>query len=60
MRLIRSMLSIISKLYVSLVVDDSLNVWCIDRIGSSMVQHTHKFCPKEGTDTQRRLVIKNC
>jgi hypothetical protein len=37
MRLISSMLSIISKLHVGLAVDDSLNVCSIDHIGSFMV-----------------------
>jgi hypothetical protein len=58
-RLICSLLSIISKLHVCLVVDDPLNVWSIDHIGSSMVQHKHKLHPEGGTNAWRRRVAKN-
>jgi hypothetical protein len=58
-RLVCSMLAIISKIHLSLVVDDPLNVWSIDHILSSMVQHIHNLCLEEGTNTRRRLIIKN-
>jgi hypothetical protein len=53
-RLIGSVLSIISKLHVCLVVDDPLNVWSIYHIGSSMVQNKHKLYPEEGTNAWKR------
>jgi hypothetical protein len=58
-RLISSMLSIISKLHVCLVVDNPLNIWSIDHISHSMVQHKHKLHPEEGTNAWRRHVVKN-
>jgi hypothetical protein len=46
-RLISSMLSVISKLYVSLVVDDPLNVWSIDHILGPMLEHIHQLYPEK-------------
>jgi hypothetical protein len=42
-RLIGSVLSIISKLYVCLVVDDPLNVWSIYHILGPMLEHIHQL-----------------
>jgi hypothetical protein len=58
-RLIGSMLSIIYELHVGLVVDYPLNIWSIDYIDSSMLQHKHELCPEKGIDAWRRLVVKN-
>jgi hypothetical protein len=53
------MLSIIYELHASLVVDNPLNIWSIDHIGSSMLQHEHELHLEKGTDAWRRLVVKN-
>jgi hypothetical protein len=58
-RLISSMLSIISKLHVCLEVDNPLNIWSIDHIGSAMVQHKHELRLEEGANAWRWLVVKN-
>jgi hypothetical protein len=58
-RLIRSMLAIISKFYFCLEVDDALNVGSIDHILCPMIEHVHDLSPKESTEAQRRLIIKN-
>jgi hypothetical protein len=58
-RLIRSMLAIISKFYFCLEVDDALNVGSIDHILCPMIEHVHDLSPKESTEARRRLIIKN-
>jgi hypothetical protein len=58
-RLIGSMLAIIPKFHLSLVVDDPLDVGCIDNILCPMGYHIHHLCPEEGANTWRRLIIKN-
>jgi hypothetical protein len=58
-RLVCSMLAIISKIHLSLVVDDSLDVGGINHILCSMIKPMHKLSPKEGTEAQRRLIIRN-
>jgi hypothetical protein len=49
-RLIRSMLSIISKFHLSLEVNHILG---------PMVQHVQHLCLEESTNVGRRLIIKN-
>jgi hypothetical protein len=58
-RLMRSMLSIISKLHACLKVDNPLNIRSIDHIGSAMVQHKLELRLEEGANAWRRLVVKN-
>jgi hypothetical protein len=57
-RLICSMLAIITKLHVYFVVDVPLNEWSIYSIHGPMVKCKHQLRPEEYTDARRRLIIK--
>jgi hypothetical protein len=52
-RLIRSMLAIVSKFHFRLEVDDALNVGSINNILCPMIEHVHDLSPKESTEAQR-------
>jgi hypothetical protein len=58
-RLISSMLAIISEFHLSLEVNDPLDVWSIDHILYPMSEHIHHLCPEKDTNAWRRLIIKN-
>jgi hypothetical protein len=49
----------IAKLHFCLQVDDSVNVWSIYNITSSMVQHEHELHPEESANAWSRLAIRN-
>jgi hypothetical protein len=53
------MLAIVTKLYLSLVVDEAVDVWGINHILCPMVKHMHNLSPKEGANARMRLIIKN-
>jgi hypothetical protein len=53
------MLAIIPKLHLSLEVDDSLDVGCIDHILCPMSLHIYHLYPEKDANVGRNLIIKN-